>query len=1180
MRTKQTIILWMMLLIVWQLHAATFPTTSQGDNVTWYYVQFLNGQNVLAAQGDGNKVKTAAIPPFSDDQLWKVEGNETNGYTLTSKTGLKLYSNSTAKNGMFYASTNPSSNTLLKIVPTTNTAYKNGFEIQPFSNAACSMNQFNGAGPDRELGLWDKGDGNNPLVFTDADIFSYSIIPYPASLTKTANGKYAVSDLQSITYPNDEVKSIVENFASQLKNTSGVDLTVEASGVSRKTKSIHLSLDNTLGKEAYKFTVDEDGVSIVAAERAGFFYAIQTLKQLLPHDFFGQKLNASADWGVPYLSIEDEPALGYRGFMLDIGRYFYDKEEVKRILDIMAFYKMNRFHWHLTEDQGWRVQIPEYPLLTEIGSIRNGSLIHAGGSPKFFDDTEYGRGLWYTLDDLREVVAYAKELNIDIMPEIDLPGHMVAAITAYPEFSCDPSKKYSVRIDSGISHDVLNVGNDDVIVFLKCLLGHLAEIFPYEYIHIGGDECPTGQWENNADCLKRVKDEGLSGVNELQSWLVEELGIYLKQEYGKNIVVWDELLSHWSSDNQVQPVIMAWNSIGKSADAAAKGFKSIITPHQSLYIDMMQIPADKAEIDEIYQGGWADHYVVSLPGVYNVNPVSSLIGKEEYCFGVQGSMWTETCSSVTQLEYQILPRLLAVAEIGWLPAEKKNWVSFYSRLQNHDEIFDHMGFVYAKHYIEQPVLAPAEVAVKEAEEILEVSVPGAVGYASTEMHTALRQAMETLKSDMSNAEDLSALEAKLTEFKNAPIVQPVEGKVYQIVSASTYYKKRFVGSTVYEKKGNLYFHYTPQTEPEELWQFVSKGSGYILKSYNTGKKVNLPTYNNTATLNDNTATTLRIDRTTLPAGKYDYVPGSVTISDVDTYTETDAAKRFYGSSSGQVIAFDDATLCYPGTWKLVEISDFKKQLEGLCKKCEFIIETSVPGEMNEPSVEAIGFLKNSLVAPAKDLLAAGIVSENKYQEFVSLYNQFMAMPRVTYLDNISEEYYYHIRNAYFTDYYAKNDVSTNNIIPKSLVTNDNTFYWRFAKNNDGTAYIYNRHTNTPVYIALNASDETVKTGMPHKWSLKQVVTNLGETGIAIIDESDAFSWYTNPGAFSTIITKPYDWGAAIWTFEKLENDPVGIEIIEQDKKKDEKYYDLLGRPVKELIPGNIYVTGSGKKIVK
>lgn len=194
---------------------------------------------------------------------------------------------------------------------------------------------------------------------------------------------------------------------------------------------------------------------------------------------------------------------------------------------------------------------------------------------------------------------------------------------------------------------------------------------PFPYIHIGGDECPTTQWTTNEDCLRRVQEEGLSGVEQLQSWLVEELGTYLKEKHGKDIVVWDELLSHWSSDNSVKPVIMAWNSIGKSSEAASKGFKSIVSPYSHLYLDFMQVPADQTLIDEVYYGGWGDSHVNTIEEAYGLNPVSSLAGREEYCMGVQGNLWAETLNDNTELEYQLLPRMLALSETGWLPSSKK-----------------------------------------------------------------------------------------------------------------------------------------------------------------------------------------------------------------------------------------------------------------------------------------------------------------------------------------------------------------------------------------------------------------------------------------------------------------------------------------------------------------------------
>lgn len=1171
--------------------AATFPTTSTADNTVWYLIQFLNGENVLAAQGDGQQV-TTAIPTGRDAQLWKLEGDATAGYTLISKTGLVLYVNSTAKQGMFYAAETPTGSQHMQIVATTNATYSDGFEIQPKENSAVSMNQWGGAGTGKKLGLWDKGDGNNPLIFVTLEEFkaqgtALPLIPYPASLTVTREGSLPMSTLTAITWPDEETRTVAEAFAGQLNRTSGLSLAVEPSEAERKAGAISLNTDASLGDEAYTLTVDEQGVAVTAAKPAGFFYALQTLKQLMPQAFWGQEADPEAAWALPYVSIADEPALGHRGFMLDIARHFFDKTEVKRVLDIMALYKFNRFHWHLTDDQGWRIEIPEYPRLTEVGSIRAGSFTNAGGATNFYDDTEYGRGMWYSLDDLREIVAYAKERHIEIIPEVDLPGHMVAAVTSYPEFSCDPSKTYSVRIDGGISQDVLNIGKDEVIDFLKCVLGHVAEVFPYKYVHIGGDECPTTQWSTNAECLERVRAEGLGGVNELQSWLVEQLGTFLKAEYGKDIVVWDELLSHWSSDNSVQPVIMAWNSINMSSAAADKGFSSIVVPYQSLYLDMMQVPVSQADVNEVYQGGWGDNYVNTVQTVYGVNPVAALSGREQYCLGVQGNMWTETCSSNEQLEYQLLPRLLALSETAWLPAAKKDWVSFYTRLQSHDEILDSLGYVYAKHYIEPADLTPTETWLAEAEQILEASVRGGAGYPAATYYDRLAEAVETVKSSCALDElPASDLLAALQAYKDAPIELPAAEKVYQLVSTATYYKQRYAGSTVYEKDGSASFHYTPQVEPEELWQFVPTGEGFVLKNCTSGNLVSLPAYNQKVVLGAEQSTVLRIDRATVPAGSYDYVPGAVTISAVEGYsaTSTGNVKRLHGMSTGVVFAYDDPTLCYPGTWRLVEVTDFTAQLEGLCRKAERLIATSRPGEVGEPSAEALDYLQNSIVAPARaELLETETITRERYEEYNALYAAFLAMPRLSLMDGVSEECYYNLRNAYFTDYYAKANASTKQVVPQQLTTDD-SFRWRFVKNADGSVTLYNKATGGKAYITSSAEDQTLQVGSTllgrYKWTLMQVTTDVSNAGIAIVDPSGTYSWYVNPSAFSTVIMKPYDWGASVWTLEKLDDPYVtGIEEVESTEEKDVTWYDLSGRRVPALERG-IYVSSAGKIIKK
>ncbi len=1187
---KKTSLLFLLLTLVcsgiWA--AVTKPTLSTDANEVWYYIQFAKGESVLSAQGDGELVRTAA-PTGRAAQLWKFTGSQYRGYTITSKSGQTLYVDNTTKESMCYASSTPGTNVKMLLSATTNSTYPDWVELQPQANKDVSLNQWGGAGVGKNLGLWDKGDANNVLFLVpEAEMelpdAALALIPYPASLTVTAEGKLPLSGLTAITYPDEVTKVMLEDFTARLAQTSGHTLTVEATGAARKENAITLQAVEGLADEAYTLTVDAQGVLITATQGAGFFYAMQTLKQMLPAAFFGDEAVPGANWAIPYVTIADQPALGHRGYMLDIARHFFDKKEVKRILDLMSLYKMNRLHWHLTDDQGWRIEIPEYPLLTEVGSIRAGSFINAGGSSKFFDDTEYGRGMWYSLDDLREIVAYAKARHIEIIPEIDLPGHMVAAVTSYPEFSCDPTKQYSVRIDGGISHDVLNVGKDEVIDFLKCVLGHVAEVFPYKYIHLGGDECPTGQWQTNADCLARVQNEGLAGVHELQSWLVEELGIYLRDQYGKDLVVWDEVLAHWQADNTIKPVIMAWNSIGKSSDAADKGFKSIVVPYQTLYFDFMQVTVDQADVNEVYQGGWGDGFVNDLPEVYNFNPLGALGGREEYCLGVQGNMWTETCSSVEQLEYQLLPRLLALSETGWLPASAKNWNSFYVRLQSHDEVLDLLKFVYAKHYIEPADLTPLQAALEEATSILDASVRGAVGYPEASVYDNLLQARDAARTS-TDATALTTLQEALTVYRSAPVVQPKEGGVYKIVSASTYYKKRYEGSALYEHDGGIRFHYTPQTEPEELWQFVPTESGYLLRNYATGHTVTLPAIDQMVQIGTEGGTVVRLDKATVPAKQYDYVPGALTISAVDGYsaTATGSAKRLFGQPTGQAAVVDDPMLCHPGTWKLEEVTDYRAQLEGLCRKCERTLAESKPGEMGQPTEEAIQMLREEVLTPARAALE-GTVSKETYDTYCALYAEFLAMPRTSMLGSIDETYYYRIRNAHFTTYYAKADASSRTVKPVALSASDDAFYWSIVKRADGTIYVYNKATGTAAYVSQNAVDQTVKLGDAKaglsRWALVPVTTDTGTEGVALIAEGGENAWYTNPSAFNTVLLKPSSWGASAWILERTEKVvPTAIRAISAEEDADAPYYDLSGRRVSEPKRG-VYIHGHRKVTIK
>lgn len=1163
-----------LVMTVLHLNAAPVePQVSSGDQVHWYVLKFLNQNNVLEAKGDGAEVKTAGFKG-NKNQLWKIEGNATTGYTLTCKNGMKLYTTTTAKEGKFKAGNTPNENTHFVWQATTNASYADGWVLSPKANTLVYMNQWGGAGAGKSLGLWnDIASADQPFTFVKAeDLLGEAenmlpLIPYPANLTRN-EGTFNLKQLTAITTPagDEAVARYAQEFATQLEKTSGIKVPVNPTTAAT---SLVMTKDAALAHEAYKLTVNEAGINIAAADSTGFFYAIQTLKQLMPHAIYNRSGASTAiDWTVPCVEIADQPQLGHRGYMLDVARHFFSKTEVKRILDIMATYKMNRFHWHLTDDQGWRIDIPEYPKLAQVGAVRKGSFVNAGGSSKFFDDTEYGRGMYYTLDDLREIVAYAKNLNIEIIPEIDLPGHMVAAVAAYPEFSCDPTKKYEVRIDGGISKDVLNIGKDETIDFLKCVLGHMAEVFPYKYIHLGGDECPTDQWSHNADCLKRVKDEGLAGVNELQSWLVEKLGLYLKEKYNKDIICWDELLAHWKSDNTVKPVIMAWNHINKSKEAADKGFKSIVVPYQSLYFDMMQVPLSEVDVNEKYQGGWGDNWVNSVETVYGVNPVASLSGKENFCLGVQGNMWTETCNDSVEVEYQLLPRMLALSETGWLPAAKKDFASFYMRLQKNRDILDAKGLTYATHYFDEPDLTEQEAAVAEAASLLENAKPGKVGYPSQTEYDKLSSAYAPFIADNGATGDVATLKAAIAAYKTAAVTMPVEGKTYKLVSASTYYKAKYVGSTAYVDGSQIRFHYTPQVEPEELWQFTAKDGGYVMTNALTGKQVVMPANANANITLADAGTTLTIAQATVASGKYSYVAGALNIGTNGKYLSADC--------TGLVKAGTNAALCYQGTWYLEEVTDFTAQLNGLVKKANRIVAESNPGAMGEPTEEAIALLSNDLIAPATAAVAAGSVSEAAYKQYQEVYAQYLAMPRVSPISGIDESYYYYIRNAFFDTYYAEAQAD-GTIAPRTKGEGD-SFLWQFVKKGDKVSII-SKLTGKPAYIDTEAEGTNLKTGSPYEWGLNEYTCDEGKTGIQIITANGEFSWYTNPGPWkNNVILKPKTWGAAIWTFE-VSNVATGVHATTAPAIVPTSYYDLQGRRVSQPSHG-VYVTNTGRKVIK
>ena len=1152
------------------IFAQSFPTISTDENTKWYLIQFSNGGDALTANTSGTQITIGAA--LGDNaQLWKITGNETDGYTFTNKKGYTLYVNSAATNQMVNAATSPSGVSKFFINETTHSI--GGYEIQPKGNTNISMNLWGGPGDSRAcVGLWNSGDQNNAVKFLDASEFEnmskITLIPYPQEIT-IGETTFDLTKLNAIAYNNGQLKEHVEAFAAQLNTSAGISLEVKEAGEAAADGEIWFGTDTTLPAEGYTLTTGDNQIVIKASEFGGALYGLQTLMQLLPREYFANELQNNVEWTIPAVEINDQPLLGHRGYMLDIARHFFNKEEVKKILDIMTLYKMNRFHWHLTDDQGWRVEIPEYPKLTEVGAIRKASFSNADGQ-NFYDDTEYGRGMYYTLDDLKEIVDYAKARNIEIIPEIDLPGHMVAAVASYPEFSCDPTKEYEVRVDGGISHDVLNIGNEAVIDFLKCVLGHIAETFPYDYVHIGGDECPTEQWATNEQCLALVQKLGLAGVHQLQSWLVEELGIYLKENYNKDIIVWDELLANWNDNNKTKPVIMAWNNLNLSNTAAQRGLKSIIVPYSHLYLDFPQAQDANRPVDEPYNGGWG---VNSLDEIYSLNPLSALSGKEDFAIGVQGNMWTETTNDIDEVEYQLLPRMFAISEIGWLPSSKKNWTSFYKRLQSHDEILEFLDYTYAKYFIEPTEYTAEESAVIEAEDILAKSIRGGVGYPAAEVYDALQAALD--------GGETAAIQQAIANYKNAAITQPVEGKTYQIVSACTYFRQQYEGSSMYMKNNGVRFHYTPQTEPEELWQFVATDGGYIMKNLYNGNVLQMPGYNQKVSMVENGGTAVRIDKATVATGDFTYIPGIVTISAISGYSAsvTGSVKRLSAQISGDVYAKDDAALCYNGTWKIVEVEDFTAQLAGLVKKCELIILTAKPGKVGQPSEEALEYLQNSVINPASQAVAEGGVTEEQYNAYVALYHQFQMMPRTSMADALDFGAYYYIRNGYFTDKYAAMNRSTKRVEPKAKGTADD-FLWSFTKNVDGTIRIYNKANGEAAYINSAADDQTVYIGKEYDWTLVETTTDQGNKGIGIVSANGSSAWYINPSAWGYVLTKPYTWGGSVWIFEKSNVQiSTGITEVKGENGNVKGIFDLAGRQVENPTTG-IYIVDGVKTLVK
>ena len=519
-----------------------------------------------------------------------------------------------------------------------------------------------------------------------------ALTPQPAHLT-VKDGRFEFGNqlkAKVTPYQGDSIRMVFESFKKELQEATGI----KVSSTQKEAKArIILDLNPQLPAEAYKLNVSKKQVRIEASRPAGFYYALQTLKQLMPRNVMaGVATSDHSQWSLPSVEIEDAPRFEWRGFMLDEGRHFFGKDEIKRVIDMMAIYKMNRFHWHLTEDQGWRIEIKKYPKLTETGAWRNSKVLAYGDVKP--DGERYGG--FYTQKDIKEIVAYAKKKFIEIIPEIDIPGHSQAAVAAYPEFlACDPENKHEVWLQQGISTDVINVANPKAMQFAKQVIDELTELFPFNYIHLGGDECPTNKWQKNDECKKLLSEIGSSNFRDLQIYFYKQLKDYIATkpaDQQRQLIFWNEVLHGNTSILGNDITIMAWIGANAAAKQAAKqGMNTILSPQIPYYINRKQ---SKLPTEPMSQG----HGTETVEAVYNYQPLKDVdAALQPYYKGVQANFWTEWVTEPSVLEYLMLPRLAAVAEAGWTPQEKRNYEDFKERIRKDAELYDLKGWNYGKH---------------------------------------------------------------------------------------------------------------------------------------------------------------------------------------------------------------------------------------------------------------------------------------------------------------------------------------------------------------------------------------------------------------------------------------------------------------------------------------------------
>ena len=513
----------------------------------------------------------------------------------------------------------------------------------------------------------------------DNRVADYNVIPLPQEVTLTQKGAFVLTGATPIVYPegDEQLKNDAQFLSDYIADVTALRLTTTSAKVKN---AITLRLNKKVqSKEGYVITVDKKGVVIEGATAAGVFYGVQTLRKSIPVD------KSLTEVTLPAVMLKDAPRFGYRGVMLDCARHYFPVKFVKQFIDLIAMHNMNVFHWHLTDDQGWRIEVKRYPGLAKIGSVREKTVL--GHNSDVFDDTPYGG--YYTQEEAREIVKYAADRFITVIPEIDMPGHMIAALAAYPDMGCTGGP-YKVSPIWGIMPDVLCLGNEKTYQFCEDVLSEMMDIFPSEYIHLGGDETPNVRWKECPKCKALMAKENLT-PGKLQGYFTNRIEKFVNSK-GRRIIGWDEILD---GDINQSATIMSWRGTAPGARGAKMGHDVIMSPSSHVYFDYYQTRQGESQWEEpLLIGG-----NLPIERTYSLEPVPEGADAEtaSHIIGVQGNLWTEYIAGPSLAEYQVLPRMGALSEVQWRPQGQKDFENYKMRQTRMLKLYDAYGLVYAKH---------------------------------------------------------------------------------------------------------------------------------------------------------------------------------------------------------------------------------------------------------------------------------------------------------------------------------------------------------------------------------------------------------------------------------------------------------------------------------------------------